>query len=358
MLIPLVTVLLLILILAFLVFRHFLLTFAAAASVALLMGPVQRRVSRALGGRASLAAALLVVMATLTILAPIVGSATVLGRQAVKFLEWLAPRVQPAAIEQLIKETLPERYPWIREWLDEGEVAHVASQAVTRIATGVNRLAQRLVTGFAEALLDLALFLMMLFFLLRDGGHLRAELRRISPFSDAREEQIVEHLTRTVKGVLQSMVVVPLVQGLVALVGFLIFGVPSPVLWALMVVMAALIPLVGSPLAWVPAVGYLYAGGETWRWVGMGLYGVLVISTIDNIVKPIVLRGVARIHPLLGFLAILGGLLSFGPLGFLVGPVIVSLVLSAIRIYRLDVLRAGSERPVEVVVPPAAAASG
>src|SRR5262245_25510863 len=244
MLAPLVTVLLLILVLAFLVFRHFLLTFAAAASVALLMAPLQRRLARALRGRGSLAAALLVVMATLTILVPILGSATVLGRQGVKFLEWLSPHLQPAAVQQLIKETLPDRYPWLRDWLDEEAVAQITSEVVTRIATGANRLAQRLVTGFAEAILDLALFLMMLFFLLRDGGHLRAELRRISPFSEAREDQTVEHLTRTVKGVLQSMVLVPLAQGLVALIGFLIFGVPSPVAWALMVVLAALIPLV------------------------------------------------------------------------------------------------------------------
>ena len=180
---------------------------------------------------------------------------------------------------------------------------------------------------------------MMLFFLLRDGGRLRAEIRRISPFSGEQENQIADHIGRTVKGVLQAMVMVPVAQGLVAYLGFLIFGVPAPLLWSVMVVLAALIPLVGSPLAWIPACGYLFFYAATWQWVGMLLYGALLISTIDNVIKPLLLRDAARIHPLLGFLSILGGLLSFGPMGFLVGPVIASLVLSALRIYRLDVLR-------------------
>ena len=82
----------------------------------------------------------------------------------------------------------------------------------------------------------------------------------------------------------------------------------------------------------------------------MLIYGTVVISGIDNVVKPLLLRGTAQIHPLLGFLSILGGVLAFGAFGFLVGPVILSLVLSAMRIYRLDLLRAdvpASVRPLK-----------
>ena len=101
-----------------------------------------------------------------------------------------------------------------------------------------------------------------------------------------------------------------------------------------------MVPLLGSPLGWVPAVVYLsQTGAPTWQWAGMLVYGAVVISGIDNLVKPLLLRGSAQIHPLLGFLSIVGGLLAFGAFGFLVGPVVLSLVLSALRIYRLDILR-------------------
>ena len=79
--------------------------------------------------------------------------------------------------------------------------------------------------------------------------------------------------------------------------------------------------------------------GSTGQWVGLLIFGLVVISGIDNVIKPLLLRGMAQIHPVLGFLAILGGLLAFGPFGFLVGPVVLSMVLSALRIYRSDVLR-------------------
>jgi predicted PurR-regulated permease PerM len=106
------------------------------------------------------------------------------------------------------------------------------------------------------------------------------------------------------------------------------------------VVLAAMVPLLGAPLAWVPAVVYLfYTGAPTWQWTLMFAYGLLLISGIDNVVKPLLLRESAHIHPLLGFLSIVGGLLAFGVFGFLVGPVILSLLLSALRIYRLDILR-------------------
>jgi predicted PurR-regulated permease PerM len=201
-----------------------------------------------------------------------------------------------------------------------------------------NNVAQAMLGGLTAALSDLLVFILMLFFLLRDGGRLREEISRISPLSGAQEQEIFDRLEKTVKGVVQAMVLVPVLQGLVALPGFALCGVPSPVLWSVMVVLAAFVPVLGSPLAWVPAVLYLYLHGSTLQWVSMLLYGLVLISGIDNVVKPLLLREAASLHPMLGFLAILGGLLSFGPLGLLVGPVILSLVLSAIRIYRMDIL--------------------
>jgi predicted PurR-regulated permease PerM len=135
------------------------------------------------------------------------------------------------------------------------------------------------------------------------------------------------------------MIIVPLIQGVVAFFGFWAFGLPSPLLWAVMVVFAALIPILGSPLAWIPAALYFLVNGHMGHALGMTAYGVFVISMVDNIVKPIILRGSAQIHMMLGFLSIMGGLIAFGPKGLIVGPVVLSLVLSAYRIYRYDILR-------------------
>jgi predicted PurR-regulated permease PerM len=338
---PLLACLAVVAILAFLVFRPFFAVFTLAASVAILMAPLQRRLAAALGGRHGLAAALLVFVTTALILVPVFTSVAILSEQAVQFFDWMRPRVQPAALQELWRETLPQRYPWLQGFLrfDQQEASEAASTILSRAAGGANALLQRTLAGITEALFELFLFLMMLFFLLRDGPGLRRELGALSPLSTHQEDEIFEHLAKTVRGVLQAMILVPIGQGLVAGIGFMIFGVPSPVAWSVIVVLAALIPILGSPLGWVPAVAYLFLYGQTWQWVGLLIFGIVLISGIDNVIKPLILGGAANIHPLAAFLSILGGLLSFGPPGFMIGPVILSLVLSAIRIYRSDILR-------------------
>ena len=335
--------LLVVLFLAFQVFKPFLLVFAVAGCLALLLAPLQRQFSRVLRGHSGLAALLVVTVVTLAILVPVVASLAVLGQRALAFFAWLAPHLQPAELERLWRETLPAHLPWLQSWTNrfEGQLTPLLANALNQAVATATTALQQAVAGFAIAAFDLALFLLLLFFLLRDGARLRAALRPISPFNETQEALIFDHLGKTVKGALQSVVVVPLAQGTIAVPGFLIFGVPQPVTWGVAVGLASMVPLLGAPLGWVPAVVWLlYTGAPTWQWVGMLVYGALVISGIDNVVKPLLLRGTAQIHPLLGFLSILGGVLAFGAFGFLVGPVILSLVLSGMRIYRLDLFRA------------------
>ncbi|HET7291397.1 MAG TPA: AI-2E family transporter [Vicinamibacteria bacterium] len=352
-LVPLAAFLGVVALLAFLVFRYFLAVFTVAGSVALLLQPLHRRTRRALRGRDHLSAAILVLLTTLVILLPVATSALLLSQQAVQFFEWLRPRLEPQALEELWRETLPERFPFLQAYLrfDEQEASQAASAILERLAGGAQRLLQGGLAGATEALFELVLFMMMLFFLLKDGERLRNEIKHLSPLSADQEEMIFDNIARTVRGVLQALVLVPVVQGVVAGIGFILFGVPSPILWSVTVVLAAFVPIVGSPLGWLPAVAWLFIYGSDWSWLGLLVYGTLLVSGIDNVVKPLVLQGVARIHPLLAFLSILGGVFAFGPLGFLIGPVVLSLVLSAIRIYR-DVLRAPAPA---AVFPPGAA---
>lgn len=345
---PLFVALLLILLLALAVFRYFILTFSVAGSVALMLAPAQRALTRRLGGRPWLAAGLLTALVTIAIAVPVLGYGTLLAHQAIEFVDWVRPWLEPAAFEKLWREDLPKRYPllmaWVRQSTDGGGLP-AASNALARVVAIVNGFAQWLLTGLAAGVIDLGIFLMMLFFMLRDGDQLREAMRGISPLTRGQETELMDHLTNTVKGVLQSMVVVPLAQGLVALLGFVVFGVPSPVLWSVMVVLASMIPILGSPLAWVPACIYLLTHGRAGAALGLFIYGSLVIAGIDNVIKPLILKGAARIHTMLGFLSILGGLYAFGPKGLIAGPVVLSLVLSAYRIYRYDVLRWRQEAP-------------
>ena len=173
--------------------------------------------------------------------------------------------------------------------------------------------------------------------------------------SAAQSQEIYERLTKTVKAVLYAMVVVPLAQGLLAMLGFNIFGLPSPLFWGTMLIFAAIIPgsahhWFGFPPPYTSLLPHLCGKGS-------GCFSTARSSSVRpttssnrcSFTKP------PRSIPSLAFFSILGGILSFGLIGFLVGPVILSLMLSAIRIYRMDILRAPSEKSVPATAPPAQA---
>ena len=337
---PLLGFLLVTVVLAFVVFRYFLLTFTVAASVALMLSPLQGALSRRLGRRDGLAASLLMLGVMFVILVPVFLYGALIFQQAVAFLDWLRPHLEAREWDRFWREVVPQRSPKLANWLRQiGWEAPPLTAGLARASEVANHYVQVLLTGVATVVLDLVIFLMMLFFLLRDGDDLRESLRGSSPFTRGQETELLEHLGNTVKAVLQAMIIVPLIQGIVAFFGFWAFGLPSPLLWAVMVVFAALIPILGSPLAWIPAALYFLVNGHMGLALGMTAYGVFVISMVDNIVKPMILRGSAQIHMMLGFLSIMGGLIAFGPKGLIVGPVVLSLVLSAYRIYRYDILR-------------------
>jgi predicted PurR-regulated permease PerM len=339
---PLYVSLLVVLLLGFVIFRHFLLPFTVAGAVALMLAPLQRRLARRLGGRPSVAATLIVILCAAAVLLPVLSYLALIGQQARTLGDWLRTHLEPAAFEKMWREAVALKHPVIT-----GFVANLTGTSPAGLASGVrgwlvgaaNDVARLGLAAAAGTASDFVIILMMLFFLLRDGDQLRDVARGVSPLSRGQETELLFHLSQTVKGTIQATVVVPIVQGAAALLGFWLFGVPAPHLWSMLVMFSALVPLVGSALAWVPAGLFLILSGHEAQGWGVLIYGALVIGTLDNVVKVILLKDSAQIHTLLAFLAILGGVYSFGPKGLIAGPVILSLLITAYRIYRFDILR-------------------
>ena len=202
----------------------------------------------------------------------------------------------------------------------------------SNLTAGLNQLVQSTLVGITSAILYPILFLLGMFFLLRDGKRFTGEIVGLLPFSKPERDEVFLSVSRTVKGVLYSMVLVPVAQGLLAVLGFWIFGLPSPFFWGTVLILSATIPGIGAPLIWVPAAIYLLVASSVWQGIGLLLYGTLVISLVDNLIKPLLLHGTARIHTFLAFLSLVGGLLTFGPAGFLLGPVAFSILQSMVRI--------------------------
>jgi predicted PurR-regulated permease PerM len=349
--VTLIVLLLVVLGLVLLVFWHFLITLALATAMALLLRGIHLRLTRLLRGRAGLSAFTIVLVSALIILVPVMGVLAAIATQALNLYDWLAPQLNTASLDQWWRQHLLTHFPWLEQWraMGEGRVMDFLTAAASRLAGAANNLLQGAVAGMTAAAFELALLLIMLFFFLRDGPQFREQIRAISPLTKTQADGVLDSIAKTMRGALASLLFVPIVQGALATLGYLVVGLPNALLWGGFTTLLAFVPAVGTPLVWVPICVYLFAQGDIWQGVVLAIYCALVVSSIDNLLRPLFLRGTARIHPLWSFLSILGGLMSFGALGLLVGPLILSLGVSALRIYEMDVLRAQVPPPAPVV---------
>lgn len=203
---------------------------------------------------------------------------------------------------------------------------------------GLSWLLQHLGPLFAnimQIILGVFIFLIALYYLFKDGHKFKSKIISLSPLQDIHDQIIFNKISLSINSVIKGSLVVALVQGTLTAIGFTIFGVPNAILWGTVAVITALIPGVGTMLVILPAILYLYFSGAVLAALGLLMWGSVAVGLIDNFLGPkLVERGI-QIHPFLILLSILGGIGFFGPLGFLLGPLILSLLFTLIEIYSL-----------------------
>ncbi len=190
-----------------------------------------------------------------------------------------------------------------------------------------------LFAGFLQMSINIFLIVIALYFFLKDGKEFIKRLVILSPLSDNYDRGILKKVRVAINSVVRGTLTVAFVQGLFTGIGFLLFGVPNPAFWGGVTVVAALIPMLGTSIVIIPAVIYLFVLGDTASALGMLAWGVLFIGLIDNFLRPMLIKKSVNIHPFLILLSVFGGIDYFGPIGFLVGPVILSLLFALFEIY-------------------------
>lgn len=187
--------------------------------------------------------------------------------------------------------------------------------------------------GTASTVFLFFISLIASFYFFRDGKEFTKQLIAISPLPDSEDELILKRLAIAVRSVATGSVLVALIQGTLTAIGLGIFGFERAILWGSIAAIGALVPSVGTSIVFVPAVIYLIATGNVAAAIGVSLWGLLAVGLIDNLLGPYLMsRGNAQ-HPFLILLAVLGGISLFGPIGFVVGPVIVSLFIVLLELY-------------------------
>ena len=194
-------------------------------------------------------------------------------------------------------------------------------------------------TSIAQLSLTFFLGLLGLYYFLKDGARFRAQLIEILPLETRYAEKILDRLDRVIVSVIRGTLTVAVIQGIIAGIGFWIFGVPRPAFWGSIGIITALIPALGTSLVMVPAVVYLALTGNTASAIGLGIWGALAVGLIDNVLGPKLMQRGVEIHPLFILLSVLGGITLFGPVGFLLGPLSVAFLFALLDIYPQVILK-------------------
>ena len=184
-----------------------------------------------------------------------------------------------------------------------------------------------------KIIIDIVIILMGIFYLLKDGSKFKKYLIKLSPLKEKDDISIIERIERTIGSVVQGSLLVGIIQGILVGVGFTIFGIPQPIFWGTIAAMAAMVPSVGTALITVPAILYLAAIGQYLPALGLLIWSLTLVHVVDGIVGPFLVGRKAIIHPFFIFLSVIGGLSFFGPIGFILGPIILSLGLALLDIY-------------------------
>jgi predicted PurR-regulated permease PerM len=260
------------------------------------------------------------------------------GKDGKSLQKWMAYDLEH--LNNTIKKFLP---PSLRTSFDlEKKIAEFIqslSQAVVQFFPG-------LVKGIFVWAAGLLMVLFISFFLFLDGERFLEKIRILVPLEYSLFDELMLVTEETIKATLLSSLVIALLQGFLGGLGFWIFDIKGFAVWGALMTFTSLIPLVGTAIIWIPAAGILFFMGEAIKGFWLLLWGIFIVAGSDNIVRPLVIRGRLKIHPLFIFLSVLGGISLFGFSGLILGPLILSFIISLLKVYKDHLL----SRPGEMLV--------
>jgi predicted PurR-regulated permease PerM len=320
-----------------LIFSPFLSAITWAAFLALLLYPANAWLRPRIIGKRAGAAALVTVLTPIVILGPVTLLAVTFVIQARALIELLhdaATRYQISSLDDLRQFPVAAHF---FEWLQTNfgvSVSEIQGWMVEHAQELLQRLAGlggQVFLGALGTFVGFLLMLFVLFFFLRDGDRIVARIRGLVPFPAERKDQLIEHLVAVTRAVVFGIGVTALIQGIMVGIGFWVTGLPSPVVFGALAALFAMLPVGGTVIIWLPGVLWLGLADHRWGWAVALLGWGLILSTLDNVLRPLLISGRAEVSTLAVFLGVVGGLSAFGPIGLILGPVLLSLVIALLR---------------------------
>ena len=220
-------------------------------------------------------------------------------------------------------------------------VRYHLESSIEKMTTSISWRISEFVFSIPTMVLGIFVTFFTMFYLFKDGKIVVERVKRVLPLNMQDQTKMFQKLSETTYAIIYGSLLVAAVQGAAGGIAYFFFGIHSPIIWGIFTAIFALIPFIGTAIIWVPLSILLIAQGFALHGIGLLLYGVFIISSIDNVLKPFVIGKKARIHPVLVLLGVLGGLVVFGFIGFVIGPLILAVFMTFLEIYENEKINSG-----------------
>ncbi len=315
----------------------FLTPLLLAAIFAGLCRPLYLRVVRLVRGRPSLGAALTLLILFLLIAGPVSAFIGLITSQALQVSDLAIPWVQQhfgAKTTFNAHDWLVQKFPSLADYVPQQTqileaFGRAAKAAGAFLVSGVTQFT----AGTANVLLDLFIMFYALYFFFRDGPKIIEKIFYYAPLNHDDEILLLDRLTSITRATIKGTIFIAIVQGTLAGLAFWVAGIYGAAFWGTLTAVMSMVPGIGGALVWIPAVLYLFLSGQTLPAVLLLIWCAVIVSTIDNMLRPRLVGKDAQMPDLLILIGTLGGLFVFGPIGFIVGPVVCGLFLTVWTIY-------------------------
>jgi predicted PurR-regulated permease PerM len=307
------------------------------ALLAGLFHPLYRWITRLLGGRQSLGAAVTLLVLLVLGLGPISAFLGLVLQQALTMsdqaIPWLSQHLGAASTFN-VHDWLVQRFPALAKYVPSQEqlLQQVGTAAKTAGAFLVT-FASRMTATTAAFLLNLFVMLYAMFFFFKDGHKILERIFYYLPLNDEDETRMLARFTSITRATVKGTLVIGIIQGALAGIAFWIAGIEGAALWGTIMTILSIIPGIGAALVWVPAVIILFVTGQSLTATLLAAWCAAVVGTVDNFLRPMLVGRDAKMPDLLILIGTLGGLFLFGPMGFIVGPIVCGLFLTVWDIY-------------------------
>ncbi len=307
------------------------------AILAGLCQPIYKRINRLVGGRAGLAAILTLVLLFILVIGPLSAFVGLVVKQALSVSDQAIPWVQQqfgSASTLNMHDWLVGRFPSLESYVPKEEnIMEGVGRAAKAAGTFLVASATQLTAGTATFLLNFFVMFYGMFFFFRDGRKIVEKVLYYMPLDHDDEMLLVERLRSVTRATIKGTVVIGIVQGTLAGFGFWAAGIDGAAFWGTLMAILSIVPGIGSALVWVPGVIYLFLVGKTVTATLLLIWCSVVVGTIDNLLRPMLVGKDAKMPDLLILIGTLGGLYFFGAIGLIVGPIVCGLFLTVWEIY-------------------------